>query len=221
MNEVTFFLHIFSLLLFILLALRLGKEALIGCLAIQIILGNLFVLKQMECFGLQITCTDVYTIGSLLTMNLLQSIFGIQLARKTLLTLFFLLFLVMIMSQFQLYYTPSAYDRHHGAFQAILETAPRIMLFSTLSALITQKIDLECFRLIRKRRSMMTSFTLSSLISQGFDTLFFSYTALYGMFHSMRDLILMSYLVKIIIIAAVAPFTLLAKRWIRDEPLQV
>ena len=69
MNELYFFLHVIALISFVLFALRLGKEALIACFAIQMVLANLLVTKQMTCFGLNITCADVYTIGSLFSLR--------------------------------------------------------------------------------------------------------------------------------------------------------
>ncbi|MCB1110267.1 MAG: queuosine precursor transporter [Chlamydiia bacterium] len=224
MNEITFILHIAALMSFVLLALRMGKEALIAALAIQVILANLFVMKQMECFGLHVTCADVYTVGSIFSMNLIQVYFGKKVANRALKAVFFLLFLVMVMSQFQLRYVPSKYDGMHHAFAAILNDTPRIMIFSFLSALIAQKMDMELFGWIRKKlpkTPLFLPFALSSLVTQGFDTLFFSYTALYGIVHSMRDIIVMSYLIKVIIIFCVAPFTFFVKKWIHHDPVQV
>ena len=120
MNECVFFLHIFLLVSFVLVSLKLGKETLIACFAVQIILANLFVTKQIACFGLQVTCTDVYTIGALFSLNLLQEYFGKGCAKKTIWTVFFLLFFFIAMSQIHLGYIPSKYDLMHLSFKAIL-----------------------------------------------------------------------------------------------------
>ena len=59
------------------------------------------------------------------------------------------------------------------------------------------------------------------MTTQLFDTLFFSFGALYGIVHSMRDIILMSYAIKVFLIFSVAPFTFLVKKWISHDPIQV
>ncbi|WP_316359834.1 hypothetical protein [Candidatus Neptunichlamydia sp. REUL1] len=84
MSEITFLFHIAALASFILIALRIGKHALIATLAIQIVLANLFAMKQMTCFGLNVTCSEVYTVGSIFSMSLIQVYFGKRLRIKRL-----------------------------------------------------------------------------------------------------------------------------------------
>jgi len=104
MNEITFLFHIAALVSFILVALRIGKQALIATLAVQIILANLFVMKQMTCFGLNVTCSEVYTVGSIFSMNLIQVYFGKKVANQALGIVFFLLFLVLLLTYAYLFY---------------------------------------------------------------------------------------------------------------------
>ena len=63
MNELIFLFHILLVLSFVLGALRLGKNALLSLLALQAILANLFVVKQISLFGFAVTCSDVFAIG--------------------------------------------------------------------------------------------------------------------------------------------------------------
>lgn len=224
MNELTFFIHVAAMISFIILALRIGKEGLISAIVVQVILGNLFVTKQMSLFGLDVTCSEVYTVGALFSLNLLQTYFGKKVANKTLGIVFLLLFFVIIMSQFQLRYLPSKYDSMHGAFSTILGHTPRIMISSFFCALAMQKLDLEVFGFLKKRFTKLPffiPFACASLITQFLDTVLFSLIALYGIVHSMKDIILMSYLVKVAVIFSIAPFTLLVKRLIRHDPVQV
>lgn len=220
MNELTFFLHIGALISFVLMTLRIGKEALTAALVVQVILANLFVTKQMILFGFNITCSEVYTIGSIFTMNLLQSYFGKKAANRGLFIVFLLLFFVLIMGQFHLRYLPSQYDVMHEAFSMILGYTPRIMVTSFVCTLVIQKLDMELFGLFRKKLPFFVAFLFASMISQLLDTIGFSFLALYGVVHSMRDMIVMSYLVKLIVISSVIPFTFLVKRFIHD-PVQV
>lgn len=221
MNELIFFLHIIALMSFALITLRLGKEALTAALVVQIILANLFVTKQMVLFGLNITCSEVYTIGGIFTMNLLQSYYGKKAANRGLLIIFFLLLFVLVMGQFHLHYIPSKYDEMHQAFSMILGYTPRIMITSFAHTIVMQKLDIELFGQFRKKVPFFLAFLFASTISQFLDTVGFSYLALYGIVHSMRDIIFMSYTIKLIVISTVIPFTFLVKRIIRYEPVQV
>src|SRR3972149_3921393 len=110
MNEILFSFHILLIIGFSLGALRLGKEALIALISMEALLANLLVLKQMTFFGLTITCTDVFAIGTILGLNLLQEYFGKESASKAAWICFFLLVFFALMSQIHLFYKPSYTD---------------------------------------------------------------------------------------------------------------
>ena len=59
MNEALFFVQVIVVMLFALIALRIGKEALTVWVVLQALLANLFVMKQMSFFGFEVTCSDV------------------------------------------------------------------------------------------------------------------------------------------------------------------
>ena len=82
MNECIFLLHVALVIGFALGALRLGKEALTAWVALQAVLANLFVIKQMTFLGFTVTCSDVFAIGSIAGLNLVQEFFGKESARK-------------------------------------------------------------------------------------------------------------------------------------------
>jgi len=92
MNECIFLFHIIAILVFTLLSFRLGKMALGSWLCIQVLCANLFVMKQVVLFGFHVTCSDVFAIGSILSLNLLQEYFGPKEAKKTTITAFTLCF---------------------------------------------------------------------------------------------------------------------------------
>lgn len=72
MNELIFFLHLLIVILFSFAARRLGKMAVFSFIIVQSILANLFVIKQMELCGFTVTCSDVYAVGSIIALNVLQ-----------------------------------------------------------------------------------------------------------------------------------------------------
>ncbi|WP_194847711.1 queuosine precursor transporter [Candidatus Neptunochlamydia vexilliferae] len=224
MNELLFFSHIIVAFSFILIALRIGKIALITLLTVQILLANLFVTKQMICFGLSVTCTEVYTIGAFFSANLLQTYFGKKCAKKSVSIAFFLLFFMTLMSQFQLYYLPAPHDHMHDAFSSVLGYSPRIVITSLVVTFLCQKLNIELFGWLRSKlphTPFWIPFISASLITQLIDTVSFSFMALYGIVHSMKDIIMMSYLIKVATIFCMAPFTSLAKKLVKYEPVQV
>jgi uncharacterized integral membrane protein (TIGR00697 family) len=204
-------------------SIRMGKETLLAFFGLQAIMGNLFVTKQILCFGFHITCSDVYTIGALFCLNILQEYYGKSLGKKGVWITFFLMGFFMMISQIHLLYEPSPYDTTQEAFQTILGTAPRIMLASLITSLISQRCDLFIYGFFKKRfpsQSLIFRFSGAALISQFLDTVLFSFLALYGLIYSMTHIILISYLVKVGIIFCMAPFTTFAKRFIRG-PLHI
>lgn len=223
MNELLFFLHILFIISSVLFALCLGKSALIALLSLQIVVSNLFVTKQIVCFGFHVTCTDVYTIGALLSLNLLQEYFGKEAAKQAIWIAFFSLLFFVIISQIHVKYLPSPYDNMQGVFQQVLATTPRIMFASFAVGFLCQRLDMVIYSFLKKkfsRQAIIFRFSGASLLSQLFDTVFFSFLALYNLVHSMTHIIVLSYLIKVSIIFCMAPFTTFAKRFFRD-PIQI
>ena len=215
MNELFFFLHVFALISLVLISLKMGKEALISCFVLETLLANLFATKQMECFGLTITCTDVYTIGALFSLNVMQEHFGKCFAKKAIWASFFTSFFFIIMTFFQLNYIPSPVDQTHTFFTKILSATPRILGASLVVSFIAQKIDVELFAFFKKKEKktpFISPFILATLISQCLDTCLFSFLGLHGIVHSMLSIILMSYLIKVIVTFLAAPFITLSRK---------
>lgn len=218
MNEIIFLLHILAVLGFGLGALRLGKEALISWIVIQTLLANLFVLKQITFLGFEVTCSDVFAIGCLVGLNLLQEYFGKESAQKAGKICLLLLAFFALMARFQLSYAPSPHDQAHPAFTHILSSSPRLLFASLITFFVVQQLDLHLFRHLR---SKVSSFGLRNVISisssQLLDTILFSYLGLYGLVHSIFDIIVISFLLKFFIILFMTPFTTFAKRCLRSN----
>lgn len=221
MNEILFFFHVLLVVVFILIALRVGKEALISFFALQVILANLLVFKQIHFFGLTVTCTETLTIGSILTLNLIQEYFGKKSASKAIAISFLTLFLFAVMSQLHLLYRPSEFDTAHLAYRQILSSGPRIIFASLAVTLLVQKFDVMLYGYLRKKidpkRIIIRNFG-SMTISQLIDTVLFSFVGLYGLIHNIWHVIVASYLIKMIVIFSMSPFTALTKRFMKHDP---
>lgn len=220
MNEGLFLGHIVLIISFLLIGVRLGVGALTGLVAIQAVLANLFVTKQISLFGLNVTCSDVFAIGGMLGLNLLQEYFGQSFARKAIHISFFTMLFFLCMAQIHLWYIPSILDLTQDAFQTILSATPRIILASLTTYFIVQRLDVWLFGFLKQKlqgRRLFLRMTLSLILTQWVDTVLFSFFGLYGIVGSILHVIGFSFLVKCSIIILGTPLAVLSKRWMRHD----
>jgi queuosine precursor transporter len=220
MNEALFFAHILCVLLFLFAAVRLNQQALTLFVGLSGVLANLFVVKQMTLFGWQVTCSDVFAIGGILGLNLLQELYGREAARKGLSASLFGLVFFVAMSQFHLLYVPSSFDQTNPAFAQILGHSFRIVAASVGVYYFVQRLDVIFFAFLKKRmENLGLRLLLSLLVSQAIDTVLFSFLGLYGLVASMLDVIVLSLAVKYAIIAFSGPMGAWIKRYAwKEEP---
>lgn len=200
--------------------LRVGKEASIAYLAVLGIAANLFVHKQIDLFGLSVTCSDALAVGYLLGANLVQEFFGRDSAKKTIWISLFLSAAFVLLSFIHLAYVPNIYDTTHSHFTVLLKPMPRIMVASVLSFLIVQLLDLRFFSYLRNKtagRFLPARIFLSAVLSHGLDTLLFSFLGLYGIVHDIASVMFFSFIVKMGVVAISTPFVLFSKRMIRVQ----
>lgn len=220
-NELIFLLQTSLISLTALGALYLGKEALVSFICLVCVLANVFIIKQTTLFGFNATCADAFTIGATLGLNLLQEYYGRTIARKTIWINFFLLVFYAIMTQIHLVYIPSTADDAHGAFTAILSFMPRIVVASFTVYLIAQMVDYCVYGLLKRilvNRFLIARNYGSMLISQLVDTVLFSFLGLYGIVDNIGEIIIISYLVKVVAIAIASPFVALSHIAVKNHP---
>lgn len=221
-NEIFFFTHILIVLACVVGALRLGKVALMCLVALQAILANLFVIKQVDLFGLTVTGTDVFAVGSILGLNLLQEYSSKEAAKEAIRVSFVALVFFTLMGQLHLFYLPSSADRTQEAFQTIFEASPRIVLASMSVFFFVQQLDIRLFALLRRffqGKYLPMRMGISLLITQGLDTVLFSFLGLYGIVESVWNIIFLSFSLKCIVIASASFFVALTKRWVSYVPV--
>lgn len=214
MNEILFLTQSFLILIFALGALKLGKEALTAWVAVQALVANLFVLKQITLVGFYVTASDAFAIGSLLGLNFLQEYYSKEDAKKaTWICFFFMLFFAAV-SQLHLLYQSSPHDTTQEAFKTILSPSPRLLLASMSVFFIVQQIDILFFGFLKKSLPG-TSFALRAgialICSQLLDTVLFSFAGLYGIVASVADVIFLSFAVKLFVICCFTSFVRAAK----------
>lgn len=214
MNEFLFLVQTLLIISFAFGAFKLGKGALVSWVAIQALIANLFVLKQISLFGFQVTASDAFVIGSLLGLNFLQEYYGKEEAKKATWVCFFFMVFFVLASQLHLLYQPSPHDTSQPAFDQILSLSPRLLLASMSVFFIVQQIDIRFFAFLRNKFSK-ASFSLrtglSLVFSQLLDTILFSFAGMYGIVASITDVIVVSFMIKLIVIGCFTSFIRLAK----------
>jgi len=214
MNEFLFFLQILLIVGFAWGALKLGPSALTAWVAIQALVANLFVLKQITLFGLDVTASDAFVIGSLLGLNLLQEHFGKEQAQKSSWICFYFMAFFTVVAQLHLLYQPNVHDTAQQAFHVLLSPSPRLLIASMSVFFIVQQVDVRFFAFLKiclPKGSFALRTGLALVVSQLLDTVLFSFAGLYGIVGSIFDIILVSYAIKLIVIFCSAPLVRMVK----------
>lgn len=214
MNEIIFFTQVLIIVVFALGARKLGKGALTAWVAIQALIANLFVLKQITLLGFDVTASDAFAIGSLLGLNFLQEHFGQEEAKQATWVCFFFMFFFALVSQVHLLYQPSDYDTTQSAFLQILSPSFRLFLASMGVFFVVQQIDVRFFAFLKHRFpqwGFALRVSIALVVSQFIDTFLFSFAGLYGIVSSIADIILVSFAVKLVVIFLMTPLLKWAK----------
>ncbi|HJZ23457.1 MAG TPA: queuosine precursor transporter [Candidatus Babeliales bacterium] len=222
-NEIIFFCHSFIVALFSLGALRLGREALIAWICIQAALSNLLIAKQACILGFCVTCTDMFAVGCIFSLNLLAEYFGRKVAFKAVVVSFLMLLFIVVFTKIHLLYVPSGGDSVNDAFKIIFECMPRVMGASLVSYVLVQFFDVYFYTILKNsflNRFILIRSIASLVFSQLLDTILFSFLGLWGLVVSIQDIILFSFLVKLIAVLFCAPFVVLAKRMMHPRNIE-
>ena len=183
---------------------------------------NIFVLKMMNVFTLEITGGNVLYASIFLGTDMICEHYGKDKARQAVWIGFFGSVFFIIMSQFIIWYTPSELENStylHGALSTIFQSTPRIVLASMASYLLSQNLDIYIYTAIKKAtrgKLLWLRNNGSTFISQLFDSIFFTFAGLYGIVANSENvwqIILFTYLVKVIIAVMDTPFIYLSKMW--------
>jgi uncharacterized integral membrane protein (TIGR00697 family) len=219
-NTLFLFVHVLFIGGMTLFALRMGKEALISFLSLLMICMNLFILKQVTLFGLEVTCTDALTVGYLLGMNLIQEFFGRKTAQKTIGITFFIATSFTLLCQAHLLYIPNSYDQAHDLFSSLLSPMPRIILASLVSFFVVQFLDLFLFSFLNrvfKGKFLAQRAIICVCASQTVDVLIFTFIGLYGIAADIIHVMILSLLIRTAITFLFYPFAYFSKKIARYE----
>lgn len=221
-NSSLFIFQIIVALSCTVVAFRLGRSWLIALIAVQTVIMNIFVLKMMNVFSLEITGGNVLYASIFLGTDLLCEHYGKKQARQAVWIGFSAAVFFIIMSQFIIWYTPSQLENGaflHNTLTTIFETTPRIVLASMGGYLLSQHVDIYLYTYIKKRtgdKYLWLRNNGSTLVSQCIDSIFFTFVGLYGIVANAQNvwhIIIFTYLIKVLIAFLDTPFMYLSKMW--------
>ncbi|HDS03520.1 MAG TPA: VUT family protein [Firmicutes bacterium] len=211
-NELLWILFIFldfgiSIILFRLFK----KEGLLAIIVMNIILCNIQVVKFIDIFGMTATLGNLLYGGIFWATDMLSEIYGKKVAQKGMVQGFAALFIMTVVMNFAIFFTPSSFDVMHPHIKAIFSLMPRIAIASLIAYLISQYHDIWAFHFWKEKtggRHLWLRNNLSTLISQLLDSLIFTLMAFAGTlpFSQLIQIIITTYLLKLIVAIIDTPF---------------
>ena len=213
-NEFIFIAHIATISSIVLGCALLGKEALIALISTFFLLANIFVIKQIELFGLNSTGADAFIIGIGFAINLLQEKWGIQTARTSIMISLTTSLIYLVLSKFHLAYQAASFDITQQHFVILLEHTTRIITASFISYVCIQFVDTAIYGYLKHQTNgkyLILRNYVSLLSSQFLDTILFSFLGLYGIVDNIWQIVFISYSIKVISIFLITPFMYIAK----------
>jgi uncharacterized integral membrane protein (TIGR00697 family) len=185
-----------------LFTLRFDKYVLIAFIALQVVLSNMLVVKQINILHLATTSADVFIVSTMLGVTLLQALHGEAVAKQATYISFAASIFYMLVTQLHLLYLPNCYDVTHQHFMMIFDSAPRIVIASVIVYFLAQRLNIILYRLIDKlfhSSSISIKSFFSVTLAQIFDTVLFAGLALYGIVGSLFSVIMVSITIKTIV----------------------
>ncbi len=168
-----------------------GKSGLVAMNVLVTILANIEVLLLVEAFGLEMTLGNVLFASTFLITDVLSENHGRKEANRAVVIGSACSVMFVLISQMWLMYEPSASDWARGSFDVIFAVTPRVVCVSLVVYLVSQLTDVWlyhkwwdwCKRRFKDARSgLWIRNNGSTLISQFFNTLLYTFLAFYGMY---------------------------------------
>jgi uncharacterized integral membrane protein (TIGR00697 family) len=205
-----------------------GRDGLLGCIVLAILLANIQGPKLTIIFGLQTSLGVIFYSGIFFATDLLSEKYGRAEAGKAVLIGFAVSVIFVLMMSLALMFEPSDQPntaefslRIHESFQTILNFTPRFVFGSLLAYLISQSLDVWLFHKIKKRtqgRWLWLRNNGSTMLSQAVDTLIYSFVVWWGVvdLDTALQLGAVKYGFKLVIAAIDTPFIYWARSWDRS-----
>lgn len=209
-----------------------GKEGLLGCIVLSILLANLQGPKLTIILGFQTTLGVIFYSSIFFATDLMSERYGRAEAGKAVLIGFGVSCIIVLMLSVALLFEPSTQpetaefsQRIQTSFENILDFTPRFVFGSLLAYLLSQSLDVWLFHRIKRAtggRWLWLRNNLSTMTSQAADTLIYSFVVWWGVvdLETALQLGAVKYGFKIAIAAFDTPFIYWARSWTHDEAAQ-
>ena len=206
-----------------------GRQGLLACIVLAILLSNLQGPKLSTIFGLQTSLGVIFYSGIFFATDLLSEKYGRMQANRAVIIGFAVSVITVLMLSIALEFQPTtdpetaALSRDiQDSFATILNFTPRFVFGSLFAYLISQTFDVWFFHFIKKRthgRHLWLRNNLSTMTSQIIDTLLYSLVVWWGVVElsTAIQLGIVKYGFKLAIAAFDTPFIYWARSWPHRE----
>ena len=201
-----------------------GKEGLLACIVLSILLANLQGPKLTVIFSMQTSLGVIFYSSIFFATDLMSEKFGKKEADRAVMMGFSISVIILLMLSISLLFLPSIQGNQtfstdvHQAFVKILDFTPRFIIGSLFSYLISQRFDVWCFHKIKRwtnGKHLWLRNNLSTMASQTIDTTLYSLVVWWGLvdLETAIQLGLAKMAFKIGIAAFDTPFIYWARSW--------
>ena len=166
-----------------------GKEGLLACIVLSILLANLQGPKLTVIFSMQTSLGVIFYSSIFFATDLMSEKFGKKEADRAVMMGFSISVIILLMLSISLLFLPSIQGNQtfstevHQAFVTILDFTPRFIIGSLFSYLISQRFDVWCFHKIKhwtNGKHLWLRNNLSTMASQTIDTTLYSLVVWWG-----------------------------------------
>jgi uncharacterized integral membrane protein (TIGR00697 family) len=204
-NEFFYILHLFLILGATVAAFLCGRSVLTAFIYILVVCANIFVGKKLMLMGMSASGSDMYIVGSMCGILLLQSVWGHKYAMTVLKTSFVFAGLLWVFSWFQCQYAPLEADWAGPLFDVLLGGVWRVTLASIVAHGVAQITSLFVQKtlFVLHAASWLAHFCALA-VGQVVDSSIFFAGAFYGQEPAsiIAEMVVMSVIMKSVMIAA-------------------
>ncbi|MGC6404454.1 MAG: queuosine precursor transporter [Candidatus Comchoanobacterales bacterium] len=215
-NECMLLLHLLMMSLLLSIAYAWSRFALMMAFVLCMLLANIFLLEEVQLFGMTVTAVEVYTIAGILALNLIQQKYGRLTAQKTIFLGFFGLLIWVVAAHFHLqYHSTRNTETFASAYKLLFLPQGRLFMASIIAYLISTHLEIKLFSQFQRffgNRWLGMRFLVTVFIVQAVDTLTFGLIGLTGMGFDLFDILLFSYCIKCLVAVGYSPFIGLIQR---------
>ncbi len=204
-----------------------GRDGLLACIVLSILLANLQGPKLTTILGLQTSLGVIFYSSIFFATDLLSEKYGREAASRAVMMGFSVSCILVVMLTIALQFLPTT-DPETAAFslsiqksfENILNFTPRFVFGSLFAYLISQSLDVWLFHWIKRTtdgRWLWMRNNGSTMISQAVDTLLYSFVVWWGVveLETAIQLGMVKYAFKLAIAAIDTPFIYWARSWER------